>query len=77
MWAMRIKCIRVLFSFLFSTAITLTFDMDKYSVGESEGDILNTVLVTKGGVITEQILEVVLRISSEGNNGADNGKYSF
>ena len=53
------------------------FERNEYSVSEQDGYLPDTIIVTKGGIETEQDLEILVQQSQVSINGANKGKKIF
>jgi len=64
----------ILFYLIFLIAIQLQFDRTSYTANETDGLVEELIRVTKGGVISEQVLEGAVNIVDLSPNTAQFGK---
>lgn len=60
--------------YFLSTAIELQFDRTVYTVHEAEGLDDEIISITKGGVVSEQVLDAVVQVVDLTPNSAELGK---
>ena len=63
-----------LFSFISFTAIQLEFDETVYTINEADSMADDVITVTKGGVVSEQVLDGVVQVVALTPYSAELGK---